>query len=253
MQNSDRILLEGVTRMGDNTLILGQRLSAWCGHAPVLEEDIAIANVALDLIGQTKNWLSLAAEIEGENRSADDFAFLRDNREFRNCLLVEQVNGDYGQTLMRQFLFDGWHFPMLQALSTCTDDRIASIAQKSLKEVEYHRERSGDLVLRLGDGTEESINRMQRALDLLWPFVGELNQPDQVDIDFFTLIGADRALTIADQYKEYIEPIINRTALTLPADVPARKGGKQGLHMEDFGFLLAEMQWLQRAYPGAAW
>jgi ring-1,2-phenylacetyl-CoA epoxidase subunit PaaC len=160
--------------MGDNTLILGHRVSEWCGHAPVLEEDIALANTALDLIGQTQMWLGLAGEVEGQGRSADDLAFLRDAWDFRNLLLVEQPNGDFGRTILRQFLFDAWHVEMLTRLVGSSDDRVAAIAAKAVKEAAYHVERSGDTVIGLGDGTEESHARMQAALDQLFPYVAEM-------------------------------------------------------------------------------
>ena len=174
-------LFEFLCRMGDNTLVLGHRVSEWCGHAPVLEEDIALANTALDLIGQTQMWLGLAGEVEGKGRSADDLAMLRDAWDFRNVLLAEQPNGDFGQTMMRQFLFDAWHVEMLAALTRSSDARIAAIAAKAVKEAAYHVERSGDTVIGLGDGTTESHRRMQAALDLLWPYVGEMFLPDAVD------------------------------------------------------------------------
>ncbi|MGQ3296529.1 MAG: 1,2-phenylacetyl-CoA epoxidase subunit PaaC, partial [Shinella sp.] len=162
-------LLEFLARIGDNALILGHRVSEWCGHAPALEEDIALANTALDLIGQTQLWLGLAGEVEGKGRSADDLAYLRDGYDFRNILLVERPNGDFGKTLMRQFLFDAWHYLLLKALKSSTETRIAEIAEKAFKEVSYHLDRSRDLVIRLGDGTAESHRRMQDALDDLWP------------------------------------------------------------------------------------
>jgi ring-1,2-phenylacetyl-CoA epoxidase subunit PaaC len=175
-------LFEFLCRMGDNTLILGHRVSEWCGHAPVLEEDIALANTALDLIGQTQMWLGLAGEVEGQGRSADDLAFLRDVWDFRNLLLVEQPNGDFGHTMMRQFLYDAWHvLPMLERLTDSTDDRIADIAAKAVKETAYHVERSGDTVIGLGDGTPESHARMQAALDRLWPYVARCSISDEVD------------------------------------------------------------------------
>ncbi len=174
-------LFTGLTRLGDNTLILGHRVSEWCGHSPVLEEDIALANIALDLIGQTQFWLGLAGEVEGAGRDADALAFRRDSGDFRNILLVERPNGDFGHTLMRQFLFDAWHAPMLAALTKSSDSRIAEIAAKASKEVAYHIERSADLVIRLGDGTEESHARMQKALDRLWSYTGEMFLGDDTD------------------------------------------------------------------------
>ncbi len=238
--------------MGDNALILGQRVSAWCGHAPVLEEDIAMANVGLDLIGQAKLWLTLAGEVEGKGRSADDLAFLRDNREFRNVLLVEQPNGDYGQTLMRQFLFDVWHRPMLKALCASVEPRVAAIAEKCLKEVDYHVDRSTGLVLRLGDGTAQSRARMQAALDFLFPFAGEMTAADEID-EAIAAAGFGPALSdVARNFNSTVAAVTADATLALPA-APARTGGKAGRHTEAFGRLLAEMQWLQRAYPGAAW
>ena len=165
-------LFQLLLRTGDNTLVLGHRVSEWCGHAPVIEEDIALANTALDLIGQTQMWLGLAGEVEGQERSADDLAMLRDVWDFRNVLLVEQPNGDFGQTIMRQFLFDAWHVPMLTALIDSADLRVGEIAAKSVKEATYHLDRSRELVIGLGDGTPESHGRMQAALDLLHPFAG---------------------------------------------------------------------------------
>ena len=162
-------LFEYLLRLGDNCLILGHRLSEWCGHGPILEEDLALANVALDLIGQTKLWLGLAGEVEGKGRDADKLAYLRDARDFRNLLLVEQKNGDFGFTMTRQFFFDTWHYLLLRELEKSKDPRIAEIAQKAIKEVAYHLERSRDRMVRLGDGTEESHRRMQKAVDLLWP------------------------------------------------------------------------------------
>ncbi len=249
----DETLFELALRMGDNALILGQRVSAWCGHAPVLEEDIAMANVGLDLIGQTKLWLGLAGEIEGKGRSADDLAFLRADRAFRNCLLVEQPNVDYAHTLMRQYLFDAWHLPMLTALKQSAEPRVAEIAEKSAKEAAYHLERSSDLVIRLGDGSVESHERMQAALNALWPFTGEFVAPDDVDKAAASRgLGPDLS-AIAERYNETTAAVLRDATLSAPADAPVRKGGKEGLHSEHLGYLLSEMQWLQRSHPGAQW
>ncbi len=239
-------------RMGDNALVLGQRVAAWCGHAPALEEDIAMANVGLDLIGQAKLWLSLAGEVEGKGRSADDLAFLRDTRDFQNALLVEQPNGDFGQTLMRQFLFDAWHYPMLKALCQSTESRVAGIAAKAAKEATYHLERSGDLVIRLGDGTGESRARMQAALDLLHPFAGELTTPDAIDDEIAALGLGPSPAALKQEIAATVAGVLADATLT-PPQGPPRTCGKAGRHSEDFGRLLAEMQFLQRAYPGAAW
>jgi ring-1,2-phenylacetyl-CoA epoxidase subunit PaaC len=249
----DASLFELTLRMGDNALILGQRVSAWCGHAPALEEDIALANVALDLIGQAKLWLDLAGEIEGEGRDADKLAYLRDARAFRNCLLVEQANGDYGRTLMRQFLFDAWHAPMTKALSGSADARVAAIAEKGAKEAAYHLDRSELLVIRLGDGTQESRRRMQDALDLLWPFAGELTHEDKTDKALFSAgLGPDLN-EMRGAYANYVSWVFTEATLTAPQGTPVRSGGKSGRHSEALGYILAEMQWLQRAYPNSTW
>ena len=246
-------LFEFVLRMGDNCLILGQRVSEWCGHAPVLEEDIALANTALDLIGQTKLWLGYASELEGKGRSADHLAFLRDARAFRNSLLVEQPNGDFGQTLMRQFLFDAWHYLMLQGLLKSSDGRIAEIAEKASKEVSYHRERSTDLLIRLGDGSDESHNRMQQALDALWPFAGELITPDAFDEKMSEKAIAPNLNQVGEEWSAYMDRALREATLLAPVDAAIRKGGKTGMHSEEMGYILSDMQWLQRAYPGATW
>ncbi|MCA2012633.1 phenylacetate-CoA oxygenase subunit PaaC [Cereibacter sphaeroides] len=246
-------LFTGLTRLGDTTLILGHRVSEWCGHAPVLEEDIALANMALDLIGQTQLWLGLAGEVEGRGRDADALAFRRDGWDFHNLLLVERPNGDFGTTLMRQFLFDAWHAPMLKALEGSTDARVAEIAQKAGKEVAYHIERSADLVIRLGDGTEESHKRMQSALDALWGYTGEAFIADAVDTRLAEagIMPAPESLRAA--YDETIDAVLAEATLKRPDSNFAHKGGKQGRHSEHMGHLLTQMQWLQRAYPDARW
>lgn len=241
--------IEFLLRMGDNALVLGHRVSEWCGKGPVLEEDIALANVALDLIGQTQLWLGLAAAREGKERTADDLAFLRDAWEFRNALLVEQPNGDFGQTMMRQFLFDAWHKPCLQALAQNADEEIAAIAEKSLKEVTYHLERSSDVVIALGDGTDESHDRMQAALDKMWPYVGELFIGDAVE----QAVGLDLA-ALRTPFDQTVNAVLGEATLTRPDSDFAHRGGKTGKrHSEHLGHMLATMQWLQRAYPGATW
>jgi len=246
-------LFTALCRLGDNSLILGHRVSEWCGHAPVLEEDIALANIALDLIGQTQMWLGLAAEVEGAGRDADGLAFLRDAWHFRNILLVEQPNRDFGHTMMRQFLFDAWHQPLLAALEQSGDARIAEIAAKAGKEVAYHLERSADLVIRLGDGTEESHARMQAALDRLWPYAGEMFAGDGVDMRMAEagLFPAPEALRAT--WRATLDEVLGEATLIIPASTWAQSGGRQGRHSEHLGHLLTSMQWLQRAYPGASW
>lgn len=245
--------VEFLLRMGDSTLILGHRLSEWCGHAPALEEDIALANTALDLIGQTQLWLGLAAEVEGKGRSADDLAYLRDAHDFRNVLLAERPNGDFGQTLMRQFLFDAWHVPQLGALARSRDPRVAEIAAKAVKEATYHLERSSDLVVRLGDGSDESHRRMQKALDDLWPYAGELFLSDAVDAAMDAAGIAPLPESLRAAWQAEVGSVLAEATLRQPAGTFAHKGGKTGRHSEHLGYLIAEMQFLQRAYPGATW
>jgi ring-1,2-phenylacetyl-CoA epoxidase subunit PaaC len=246
-------LFTGLTRLGDNTLILGHRVSEWCGHAPILEEDIALANMALDLIGQTQLWLGLAGEVEGHGRTADDLAFLRDGWDFANILLVERPNGDFGKTLMRQFLFDAWHRPMLKALEGSSDARIAEIAAKAGKEVAYHLERSADLVIRLGDGTEESHDRMQAALDALWSYTGEMFIGDDIDARLAEAGIMPAPESLRAGWDATVAAVLSEATLEAPSSTFAHKGGKQGRHTEHLGHLLTSMQWLQRAYPGAKW
>ena len=240
-------------RMGDNCLVLGHRVSEWCGHSPVLEEDIALANTALDLIGQTQLWLGLAGEVEGKGRTADNLAYLRDAAQFRNVLLVERPNGDFGQTLMRQFLFDAWHMEMLRALQSSSDKRVAEIAAKAAKEVAYHLERSADLVIRLGDGTEESRARMQKALNVLWPYTGELFLGDAVDQAMTEAGIAPAPESLKAAWDRTVAEVMAEATLDLPQGSFQHKGGKQGRHTEALGFILADMQFLQRAYPGGTW
>jgi ring-1,2-phenylacetyl-CoA epoxidase subunit PaaC len=247
-------LFEYLCRMGDNTLVLGHRVSEWCGHAPVLEEDIALANTALDLIGQTTLWLDLAGEVEGAGHDADRLAFHRDVWDFRNLLLVEQPNGSFGQTMMRQFLFDAWHLSQLKALMDSANAQVAAIAEKSSKEVTYHLERATDTVIGLGDGTEESHARMQAALNKLWPYVGEMFVSDQVDAAMIAAdIGPDPA-SLRPAYDELIGDVFRAATLEKPQDNFGHKGGKSGKrHSEHLGHMLTQMQWLQRAYPDATW
>ena len=251
---SDNPLFEFCLRMGDNSLVLGHRVSEWCGVAPVIEEDIALANTALDLIGQTQFWLGLAGEVEGEGRDGDALAFKRDVWDFRNLLLVEQPNGDFGRTMMRQFLFDGWHLAYLKGLMASSNDQIAAIAEKSVKEVTYHLERSSDTVVGLGDGTAESHKRMQDALDRLWPYVGEMFVGDDVDATMVTDSIAPDPASLRAGYDIMLAQVLGAATLTIPDDNFTHKGGKNGVrHTEHLGHMLTQMQWLQRAYPDATW
>jgi ring-1,2-phenylacetyl-CoA epoxidase subunit PaaC len=245
---------EYLLRQGDNAIILAQQLCQWTGKGPALEEDMALSNIALDLLGQTRMWFTYAGEIEGNGRDEDKLAFLRDAGAFRNCLLVEQPNGSYADTLMRQFYFDTWHYFLLEGLTNSSDTRIAEIAEKSLKEVTYHLRRSGDLVVRLGDGTEESRARMQAAADELWRFTGEMFIYDAVDEAMVKQGVAPGSQVLRAAFLQHVADIFEEATLANPPEgTYMQRGGKQGRHSERLGYILAEMQFLQRAYPGAEW
>ena len=259
VQSIDRkVFSEWLQRVGDNALILGHRVSEWCGHAPVLEEDIALANQALDLIGQCTLWLEYAGEVEGQGRSADHLAYRRDAAAFRNALLVERPNGDFGQTLMRQFLFDAWHIALLRALKGSADPRVAEIAAKAEKEVAYHLERSADLVVRLGDGSAESHARMAAALVALWRYTGELFHDDATDVAVAEAGIAPLPSSLRAEWEATVRAVLSEATLDWPGEswqhgIRGAGGGRQGVHSEHLGFILAEMQFLQRAYPDAVW
>lgn len=240
-------------RLGDNCLVLSQQLAAWCGHGPALEEDLALTNVALDLLGQARLWLSYAGEVEGRGRDEDALAYGRDGFDFRNLLLVEQPNGHYGDTIARQFLFDAWHQHLLGGLSQSSDARIAEIAQKAAKEVRYHVERSAGLMIALGDGTGQSHARMQGAVDKLWPYANEWFVSDAVDAHCAALGLAPAAPSLAAPWLASVDGVLARATLATPAYQGHQRGGRQGVHSEHLGHLLSELQFLQRAYPGAQW
>lgn len=247
-------LIQYLLRLGDSALIQGQRLCEWCGHAPAIEEELALMNVGLDLVGQARNWLDYAAELIADGRDADHLAFRRDERAYRNLLLVEQPNGDYAVTITKQFFFDAWHFQVLHGLSGSSDERVAGIAAKALKEVTYHLRRSSEWVERLGDGTEESHKRMLAALRDLWRFTVELVNGDDVEQRLFEAGIAPNPADIAAAWKAKVADTF--ASATLPLPEPASYfylSGRKGLHTEHLGLLLAEMQFLQRAYPDATW
>ncbi len=246
-------LLTYCLRRADDNLILSHRLGEWCGHGPQLEEDIALSNRALDLIGQARNYFQYAAEVEGKGRTEDDFAYLRNERQFVNTKLVEQPNGDYAHTICRSFLYDAWHLPLQQALAKSTDERIAAIAGKAVKEVSYHLRTSSEWMIRFGDGTDESHQRAQQALDALWTFTGDLFVQDDVHKQMVTAGIAPDLSPIKAAFDATIDKVLAEATLKRPADGFMASGGREGKHSEHLGFLLAEMQYLQRAYPGATW
>jgi ring-1,2-phenylacetyl-CoA epoxidase subunit PaaC len=246
-------LLKYVLHLADNVLILGQRLGEWCGHGPVLEQDIALTNISLDLIGQSRMYYQYAAELEGKGRTEDDMAFLRDAWDFYNIQLVEQPNGDWAHTMMRQFLFDSWHIYFLNALSQSKDERLAAIAAKSLKEVQYHLRFSSEWILRMGDGTDESHQRAQAALEQLWAYSGEpLKMADYENELLPSGISVDLQTIENLVHNKRIE-IIQEATLSVDKSTFMQGGGKHGIHTEHLGFILAEMQYMQRAYPGQVW
>jgi ring-1,2-phenylacetyl-CoA epoxidase subunit PaaC len=242
-----------VLRLADTSLVLGQRLAEWIGHAPALEEDLALANVSLDLIGQARLLLTYAGELEGEGRDEDALAFLRDAPEFRNLALAEQPNGDFAYTIVRQWLIDAWQLEIYAALERGVDTRLAAIAAKSIRETRYHYRFSSGWLVRLGDGTEESHERMQGALTDLWRFTPELFTPDELDE---RMSGAGIAPSLAElspRWSARITEDLRLATLAPPATQPYPWHGKRGVHTEHLGYLLAEMQHLQRTYPGAHW
>lgn len=253
MENKQQALLDYILRIADNALILGHRVSEWCGHGPNLETDIGLTNIALDLVGHARSLLQYAAEVEGKGRSEDDLAFLRDIREFKNVLLVEQPNGNFAETIARQFLYDTFNYHFYAALCNSTDKQLVAIAEKSIKELNYHYRYSAEWVIRLGDGTTESHQKMQEALNDLWPYAGELFAADEVDNAMKEAgIGVDLE-AIKVLWEERVTAILKEATLDRPADGWIQKGGKQGRHTEQMGLILAEMQWMQRAYPNMEW
>jgi len=250
---SDNPFFEHLLRLGDDRLVLGHRLSEWCGHAPILEEDIALANIALDLIGQASLLLKLAGEVEGKGRSEDALAYFRDAIEFRNAQLVELPNGDFAMTIVRQFLFDAWDVLKLERLTAATNKTLAGIAAKALKEARYHLRHSAEWMRMLGDGTPESHRRAQRALDDLWPYTAELFITDDVDRQAAAAGSGVDVETLRDSWRESVTRVIVEATLAIPKDGFAPRGGRTGRHTEHLGRMLADMQSLARAHPGASW
>jgi ring-1,2-phenylacetyl-CoA epoxidase subunit PaaC len=251
--SNEQALINYTLRLADNALILSQRMIEVVAAEPELEEELANANFALDFIGQARMFYSYAGELEGQGRSEDDFAFMRDENEYRNLLLLELPNGHFGDALVRQFLFESFYLHLLDALTRCSDKGLVAIAVRAIKEVKYHCRHSSQWLVRLGDGTELSHERVQGALDDVWRYTGEMFVADNIDAaiqeDYDGPdLGAIRALWIRD-----VEKTVNEATLRLPADEWMASGGKQGQHSEYLGFMLAEMQFLQRSFPGATW
>ena len=250
---SARDLFQYLLRLGDDRLVLGHRLSEWCGHGPILEEDIATANIALDLIGQATFFLRLAGQVEGKGRDEDALAYWRDENQFTNLQMVELPRGDFGFTILRQFLFDAWGFHHLEALGRSTHADLAALAAKALKEVRYHLRHSSEWVLRLGDGTEESHRRMQSALDELWPWTGELTYQDDVDSALLAKGIVPALEPLRAPWEAMTKDVLGRATLIIPAGPMRMTGGRRGRHTEHLGHMLAEMQIVARSHPGAVW
>ena len=246
-------LFRYVLRLGDLSLVLGQRLGEWVGHSPALEEDLGLANIALDMIGQARLLLSYAGEVEGRGRGEDEIAFLREHGDYLNAILVEQPNGDFGQTIVRQVLIDVFQLELYERMTSSTDERLAAIAAKSVKEIRYHLRYSSDWLVRLGDGTTESHARVQAALEVLWPYTVELFAEDDLDRAMADQGVAPRLSEVQATWSNRIDEILAEATLQRPRDRPHSWHGKRGQHSEHLGYLLAEMQHLQRTYPGARW
>jgi ring-1,2-phenylacetyl-CoA epoxidase subunit PaaC len=247
-------LFEYLLRLGDDRLVLGHRLSEWCGHGPILEEDIALANISLDLIGHATSLLRLAGEVEGQGRNEDALAYFRDAVEYRNALMLELPRGDFAFTIARQFLFDTHSVLLLDELSRASHEQVAAIGAKCLKESKYHLRHSSEWMLRLGDGTDESHARVQRAIDELWRYTGELHDLDAVD----EAVARDHGIVvdhagIEQRWRTMVTDVLQRATLTVPTDSAMRRGGRRGRHTEFLGHMLTVMQSVARAHPGATW
>ncbi len=240
-------------RMGDNSLILGHRLSEWCGHGPILEEDIALINVALDLVGQSRSMLDAAGKIENKGQDEDQLAYHRNANQYRNALLVEQPNGDFANTIVRQFFYDVFQFYFLNDLKTSKDEFLVAFAEKTLKEVNYHLRHSSDWLLRLGDGTEESHERCQNAVNELWMYTGDLFDMNEVDALLIKEGIAVDLNSIKEKWHLRVSELLQEATLHIPENNYMQKGSKSGLHTEHLGYLLAEMQSLARSMPNASW
>ncbi|MBF9221903.1 1,2-phenylacetyl-CoA epoxidase subunit PaaC [Hymenobacter ruricola] len=242
-----------VLQLADTSLILAHRLSEWCGHGPVLEQDLAMANIALDLLGEARSYYQYAAELEGQGRTEDDLAYLRSAVEYRNPLLVEQPNHDFAHTILRQFLFDNFHYHLLKALLTCPDAQLAAIAEKSVKEASYHLKWSSEWVIRLGDGTPESRQRLDKAIATLWRFGEELTTPTAMEKALQEVGVLPDYAALKPAMQAHTEYVFAEATLPLPTQVFAQQGGKNGRHTEHLGYLLSELQYMQRTYPGLTW
>lgn len=251
--DTQHALCDYVLHLADTNLILGQRICEWCGHGPVLEQDIALSNIGLDLLGQTRSLYQYAAELQGEGKTEDDLAFLRNERQFKNLLLSEQPNGDFGYTIVRQFLYEAYQQLLLAELKKSNNEQLAAIAEKSLIETNYHYKWSAEWVIRLGDGTDESKSRIQKSINEIWTYSGEMFIPT-ADEQLLTNIGLIPDLAgLKEPWMQKVKAVFAEATLTVPEEMYMQRGGKTGVHTEHLGYMLAEMQYLQRQYPGQTW
>ena len=252
-QSEEPALVSYLLRLGDDRLVLGHRNSEWCGHGPVLEEDIALANISLDLLGQATLFLRLAGQLEGQGRDEDALAYWRDENRFTNLQILELPRGDFGFTILRQFLFDAWSFHHLEALARSAHSELAALAAKAHKETRYHLRHSSEWVVRLGDGTEESHRRIQTSLDELWPWTGEFFWQNEVDAELRAAGGAPDPETLRAPWESMVGELLGRATLAIPSGPMRMTGGRMGRHTEHLGHMLAEMQIVARSHPGAKW
>lgn len=241
-------LIDYTLHLADSNLILAQQNAEWCGHGPILEQDIAITNISLDLLGQSRNFYQYAATLMGNGATEDSLAYLRTERAFKNCLLAEQPNGDWGQTVLRQFLYSAFQQLLYRQLQNNADEHLAAIAAKAIKEIAYHVRWSSEWVVRLGDGTEESHKRMLHAIDELWRYTGELFIPADYETSMEVNVTA-----LKDKWMQIVTSVFEEATLPIPEKTFMQTGGKEGRHTEHLGYILTELQYLQRAYPGAQW
>jgi ring-1,2-phenylacetyl-CoA epoxidase subunit PaaC len=248
-----QVLIDYTLHLADDSLILGQRNAEWCGHGPVLEQDIAITNISLDLIGQSRNFYQYAATLIGKDATEDSLAYLRKEEEFKNCLLVEQPKGDWAQTILRQFFFSQYQFLLFQQLQNSKDEQLAAIAEKSLKEVTYHLRWSSEWVIRFGDGTNESHQRMIKAIDELWKYTDELFSATNYELQVASDGAGIDVSKLKEQWLAKVKEIFSEATLPIPGKTFVQGGGKEGRHTEHLGYILTELQYMQRTYPGCDW
>jgi len=249
----DNFFTDYILHLADTTLILAQRNAEWCGHGPILEQDIAITNISLDLLGQSRNFYQYAATLIGGDIDEDKLAYLRKEREFKNLLLVEQLNGDWGQTILRQYLFSQYQYLLFEQLQNSKDEQVAAITAKALKEIKYHLRWSSEWVIRLGDGTEESKTRMLKAIDELWRYTGEMFTSTNYEVQSAKEGRGFDCSLLKEEWTQKVKLVFEEATLPIPEKVFMQTGGKEGIHTEHLGYILTELQYMQRTYPNSVW